>query len=148
MFKIGLTLGLVGGSSWAWAAEPLSGVATNLSSSAVGVEDSLGRLLSGLLLVIGLIILLGWIVRRWHLLPRQEGQLIQLVASQSIGPRERVVLLQVGNQQILLGVSQGQITPLHVLNEALPIPVHPTPAPSEFARHLMEFMGRKDKDKT
>ena len=34
-----------------------------------------------------------------------------------MGPRERVVLLQVGNAQLLLGVTPGRIQSLHVLDE-------------------------------
>ena len=33
---------------------------------------------------------------------------------------DRLVLVQVGNEQILLGLTPGRITPLHVLKEPLP----------------------------
>ena len=130
------------------ANEPLVGVTAALANSTAGLEDSVTRVLSGLLLVIGLIILLAWLARRGHWLARPEGQIIQIIASQSIGPRERLVLVQLGAQQVLLGVSQGQITPLHVLPEPVPCPVAAPPVPApDFARYFMEFMGRKDKDK-
>ncbi|MCY1385328.1 Flagellar biosynthesis protein, FliO [compost metagenome] len=53
------------------------------------------------------------------------------------------MLVQVGGEQILLGISAGRITPLHVLKE----PVHladAEAAPPEFAQRLMELLG-KDK---
>jgi len=128
-----------------WAAEPLS--ASNATAANTGLEHSLSKMLLGLLLVIGLILFLGWLVRRLQLIPRQTGQVIQLVASQSLGPRDRLVLVQVGNQQILLGLSPGQITPLHVLAEPVSIPEVAPVAPPEFAQRLMEFMSRADKDK-
>ncbi|MCY1384685.1 hypothetical protein D9M69_729740 [compost metagenome] len=53
------------------------------------------------------------------------------------------MLVQVGGEQILLGISAGRITPLHVLKE----PVHlaeTEAAPPEFAQRLLELLG-KDK---
>lgn len=123
---------------------PLSSV----GFSGTGLEDSLTRLLSGLLLVIALILVLGWVVRRLQLVPRQTGQIIKVLANQPLGPRERLVLVQVGEQQLLLAFCQGQITPLHVLEAPVVIPESAPAAPPEFAQRLMEFMSRdKDKDK-
>lgn len=114
--------------------------------SGTGLEDSLTRMLSGLLLVVSLIFLLGWLVRRLQLVPRQAGQVIQVLANQPLGPRERLVLVQVGEQQLLLAFCHGQITPLHVLETPVVIPEAAPAATSEFAQRLMEFMSR-DKDK-
>ena len=72
----------------------------------------LSKLLLGLLLVIGLIFLLAWLRRVQQLNPR-GAQVIKLVSSQALGPRERLVLVQVGGEQILVGLSGGRITPLH-----------------------------------
>ena len=57
------------------------------------------------------------------------------------------MLVQVGNEQILLGLSAGRITPLHVLKE----PVHLADAEQatpEFAQRLMELLGKDQKDKS
>ena len=53
-----------------------------------------------------------------------------------MGPRERIVLLEVGETQLLIGVAPGRIQTLHVL--ASPVDVsQPHNAPrSSFARHL------------
>ena len=56
------------------------------------------------------------------------------------------MLVQVGNEQVLLGLSAGRITPLHTLKE----PVHLAdgePATPEFAQRLMELLGKDQKDK-
>ena len=67
------------------------------------------------------------------------------MASQVLGPRDRLLLVQVGGEQILLGISAGRITPLHVLKE--PVPVAATEAaPPEFAQRLMELLGKDQKD--
>jgi flagellar protein FliO/FliZ len=68
------------------------------------------------------------------------------VGSRALGPRDRLVLVQVGEEQILLGLTPGRITPLHVLKH--PVGVAQTEAATpEFAQRLMELMGKDQKDK-
>jgi flagellar protein FliO/FliZ len=72
---------------------------------------------------------------------------IKVVASQALGPRDRLVLVQVGGEQILLGLSAGRISPLHVLSEPVHLP-DGEPASAEFAQRLMELLGKDQKDKS
>lgn len=129
------------------AAEPLA-TATAAAAPVVGsgIGGQLTQLVLGLLLVLGLIFGLAWLLRRvQHAAPRQ-GQVIELISSRALGARDRLVLVQVGNEQILLGLTPGRITPLHVLKEPVALPSTPQPATPEFAKRLMELMGnQKDK---
>lgn len=112
-----------------------------------GVAGQLMQLLFGLLMVIGLIFALAWVMRRVQQFGPRSGQAIKLVASQALGPRDRLLLVQVGGEQILLGISAGRITPLHVLKE--PVLLHDAePATPEFAQRLMELLGKDQKDKS
>ncbi|WP_414705915.1 flagellar biosynthetic protein FliO [Pseudomonas sp.] len=133
----------------ALAAEPAVQAAAPqvVGSLPVGMGGQLMQLLFGLLLVIGLIFALAWTMRRVQRSGPGNAQLIELLGSRALGPRDRLVLVQVGNEQILLGVTPGRITPLHVLKEPVQVPVREQATP-EFARRLMEIMGNKDqKDK-
>ena len=131
---------------------PLSALAAETTASPTPMAGSnlagqLGQMLLGLLLVIGLIFALAWLLRRVQQLTPRTGQVIKLLATQPLGPRDRLVLVQVGNEQILLGLSAGRIAPLHVLKE----PVHladAEPATPEFAQRLMELLGKDQKDKS
>lgn len=126
----------------ALAAEPPA-VTTPLATSDVGGQ--LVQLMLGLLLVVALIFALAWLLRRVQQIGPRGNHAIKLLASQALGPRERLVLVQVGNEQVLLGLSAGRITPLHVLKE----PVHLSdgePATPEFAQRLMELLGKDQKD--
>nr|WP_253911969.1 flagellar biosynthetic protein FliO [Pseudomonas sp. CVAP\ len=128
----------------AWAAEPVAAVATPAVGS--GVAGQLTQLVLGLLLVLGLIFFLAWLLRRVQQAgPAGKGQVIELIGSRALGPRDRLVLVQVGNEQILLGLTPGTITPLHVLKEPVQVPSTEQATP-EFAQRLMELLG-KDKDK-
>jgi flagellar protein FliO/FliZ len=130
------------------AAEPVA-TATTAAAPAVssGVAGQLTQLVFGLLLVLGLIFFLAWLLRRVQQAgPAGKGQVIEIVGSRALGPRDRLMLVQVGNEQILLGLSPGSITALHVLKEPVQVPSTEKPTP-EFAQRLLEMLGKDQKDK-
>ena len=128
----------------ALAAEPVAQVA---AAPAVGsVSGQLTQLVLGLLLVIGLIFVLAWLMRRVQRIGPGNGQVIELVGSRALGRRARLVLVQVGEEQILLGITPGRITPLHVLKTPVDA-VKTEAATPEFAQRLMELLGKDQKDK-
>ena len=129
------------------AAEP---VATAAAAPAVSsdVAGQLTQLVFGLLLVLGLIFFLAWLLRRVQQAgPAGKGQVIEIVGSRALGPRDRLMLVQVGNEQILLGLSPGTITALHVLKEPIEVPTTTEKATPEFAQHLLKILGKDQKDK-
>lgn len=104
---------------------------------------SLGGLVFSLLLIVGLILALGWLARRT---PGFGGGAaskngLRLVASLPIGARERVVVVEVGGTQLLLGVGAGGVRTLHTLDE--PLPESAPGAPSPFAQVLAQHFGKK-----
>ncbi|MGL4318591.1 MAG: flagellar biosynthetic protein FliO [Pseudomonas sp.] len=127
----------------ALADEPAAKAVTPLAGSDIGGQ--LVQLLFGLLLVVGLIFALAWVLRRVQQITPRGGQVIKLVASQALGPRDRLLLVQVGGEQILLGISAGRIAPLHVLKEPVQLGEGEAATP-EFAQRLMELLGKDQKD--
>jgi flagellar protein FliO/FliZ len=123
----------------ATTAAPAAPVAGSLGS---GIGGQLLQLVLGLLLVIGLIFVLAWLMRRVQRAGPAGNQVIKLVGSRALGTRDRLVLVQVGNEQVLLGVSPGTITALHVMKEPVDVP-DPQNAPPEFAKRLFEALGNK-----
>jgi flagellar protein FliO/FliZ len=107
-----------------------------------GIGGQLLQLVLGLLLVIGLIFVLAWLMRRVQRAGPAGNQVIKLVGSRALGTRDRLVLVQVGNEQVLLGVSPGSITALHVMKDPVDVP-DPQNAPPEFAKRLLEALGNK-----
>lgn len=101
-----------------------------------GVAGVTGALLL-VLLVIGA---LAWGMRRFGRVQLGVSGAIRVLAASSVGQRERVVLVQVGETQLLLGVAPGRVQTLHVLEEPLS-----DPAPGQgtgFAERLAAAMGR------
>lgn len=124
------------------AAEPAA-----QAPAASGIGGQLVQLVVGLLLVIGLIFLLAWMMRRVQRLGPNGGKIIKIVATQALSPRDRLVLVQVGNEQILLGLTPGRINQLHVMAEPVHLP-DAEPASTEFSQRLMELLGKDQKDKS
>lgn len=126
------------------AAESAAAASVPASGGELGAQ--LMQLMLGLLLVIGLIFLMAWLVRRLQQVVPRGGQVIQLLASQSLGARERLLLVEVGGEQLLLGLTPGNITTLHVLSK--PVSTETAqPASPEFAQRLMELLGKQQKDR-
>ncbi len=66
-------------------------------------------------LVIGLLLGLLWTLRRLQggsLLARKSTQRLQILESLSIGPRQKIMLIQVDGHDVLIGVTAQQLTAL------------------------------------
>lgn len=130
----------------ALAAEPVAQVAAAAPVASSGIGGQLTQLVLGLLLVVGLIFVLAWLMRRVQRIGPGNAQVIEMIGSRALGPRDRLVLVQVGEEQILLGITPGRITPLHVLKTPVEATRTETATP-EFAQRLMELLGKDQKDK-
>ena len=66
-----------------------------------------------ILLLVGVLVLL----RRFNGVSGQMSGNMRVLSSVGVGQRERAVLLQVGDQQILVGVGPGNVRKIHVFDE-------------------------------
>lgn len=100
--------------------------------------------LGGILL---LILLAGWLFRRLGFAPQaRNSKLLNLRASCQVGQRERVVVIEVDNTLLVLGVTAQQITPLH----QLPVPAQDSNAadatpPADFRQLMQKVLKRPEK---
>lgn len=92
--------------------------------------DYLMQILASMLLVIGLILVLLWVLRRFNGVGQGAGMgsTLSVVSSVSLGQRERAVLVAAGGQHILVGIAPGHIAALHVFDEPLELPSTQPPA--------------------
>ncbi len=72
------------------------------------------RIFGSLVLVFGLLGGLLWGLKRLQLRiqPGQPGRRLQVLESTSVGPRQKLALVRVGTQELLVGVSPGHMTAL------------------------------------
>ena len=104
------------------AAIPQAAAAVGRTTPTVSrtVAESLVQILLGLILVLLVIAAVAWLLRRFGHLQSGAGGALRIVGGLSLGPRERAVLIQVGERQLLLGVAPGRVQMLHVLDQELP----------------------------
>jgi flagellar protein FliO/FliZ len=115
----------------------MTGMAEPASPLSIG---SLTQLSLSLIAVVALILGLGWVLKRFKLAgPRAAGDMA-ILDDLRLGPRERIVLIRVGEAQLLVGIAAGSITPLTPLS--LPITLKANPATPAFAERLREMMKR------
>ena len=72
-----------------------------------------------LVLVVALILALAWLLKKLPGAGLKALPGLRVVASLAVGPKERVVLVDVGGQQLLLGVTQHNVSLLHTLAEPI-----------------------------
>ena len=95
------------------AVEPVASTATMTTSGTAYV----GQVLMGLLAVLLLIVALGWLLKRFGQGGLLANQHMKVVASMPLGTRERLLVVDIAGQQLLLGISAGTISTLHTFPE-------------------------------
>jgi flagellar protein FliO/FliZ len=78
------------------------------------------NMLGGLLVVIALIFLLAYLVKRLKLVPSSHG-VLKTLAVTPLGQREKMVLVEVDGQQYLLGVTSQQVSLIDKLDTPITI---------------------------
>lgn len=127
------------------------------SAEAVSKPSGAAALLQtfiGLGVVIALILTLAWVSRRLSGGRLGNASFMKVLAVQPLGTREKIILVDVAGQQMMLGVTPGRIVTLHVFDE----PVLPVPDTEErksgnlaartstdFSRKLQEFLAQGSK---
>ncbi|MGO4280376.1 flagellar protein FliO/FliZ [Cupriavidus sp. OV038] len=86
------------------------------SAPVISGGASLAQAGLGLFAVIALILGMAWLARRVGLVRHGSGgATMKVVGSLMLGARQKVVMVEVGDTWLVLGVSAGEIRPLHTL---------------------------------
>lgn len=106
------------------------------------------QVLFGLLLVLAAVAATAWLLRRFSQGRNVMGGAVRVVGGVALGPRERLVLVEVGETWLLLGVAPGQVNALHTM----PRPedagkVETLPAEAGFSAWLLQAMHNRSKNK-
>lgn len=122
---------------------PLSQDAVKQDAVKIGSGTHLASVALGLVLVVGLILVLAWFMRRFNQGGIFNNSAIKIMAAMPLGTRERLLVVDVAGQQILLGVTATQINTLHVFNEPV-IEANNPAGSSDFGRKLLAVLQQKD----
>ena len=116
------------------------------SAPVISGGASLAQAGLGLFAVIALILGMAWLARRVGLVRHGTGgAAMKVVGSLTLGARQKVVMVEVGDTWLVLGVSAGEIRPLHTLpaqpDAMVPAGTNaPQPLQGGFGERLMRAM--------
>lgn len=107
----------------ALAALPLAlpAVAAAAEQGNASLTTPLIKLALGLVGVVAALLLFSRVLPRLNGLTATGHAKFRVLASLPVGQRERIVLMQAGQKQIVVGVAPGRVNALHVLDESLDV---------------------------
>jgi flagellar protein FliO/FliZ len=128
----------------AWAAPGSATVAA--ATPAPAAAGSLLQVLLGLIVVLGLLALCAWILRRFSAAKGNSGTTIRVVGGVSLGTRERVLVIEVADQWIVVGVAPGRINALSTMpKQDAPLPSGDTAQPPRnFSNWLAQSLDKRN----
>jgi len=105
------------------------------------------QIIFSLLLVLAAIVLVAWLLKRVNATQLGAGNQLKVLGSVAVGQRERIVLVEVKDTWLVVGVGPGQIRTLHTLHKqelADSANLAPDPLSSEnkFAKLLSSLLHR------
>lgn len=92
----------------------LIAAAPAIAAPDINVGGELLRVILSLVGIIVLILVAGWLSRRLRMHGTQGGRRIRCVETYAVGARDRLLLLEVDGQRLLVGAGQGGMRALHV----------------------------------
>lgn len=123
------------GPVWALVNEKDTPRSINLAPDPVS-SGEIAQLLIGLFIVIGAIIAVAFFMKKYGRLQYGNHSNLKVVSGISLGQRERAVVVQVGDKQLLLGIAPGRVQTLYELEKPLVQNVPESFAGRTFAERL------------
>jgi len=130
------------------AAEATGPAAPATPGPAPDFAAGLGQMAFGLAVVIALLFGCLWAIKRLSAPRGTAGAAMKVLGAVAVGPRERVVLVRLGDKVLVLGVAPGNVQTLHVMDtDELPAPggsVAPGSGDKNFPGWLRQAMERRN----
>jgi len=116
-------------------------------SAAHSTGGGLVEVTLALIVIVALIAGLAWLLKRTRGFGAGTQERIQVLSSRTLGPKERCVLVRVGDTDILVGVAAGSVNTLHVFPAGANTDAPPAPADTgtktpNFKDMLMRSLGK------
>ncbi len=78
-------------------------------------SGSVMQIIFSLILVLAAVAVVAWIMKRINLPQHGAASLLKGISGVAVGPRERVVLMEVNDTWLIVGVAPGQVRTLHTM---------------------------------
>lgn len=112
------------------------------SSDALIGMAALGKTAAALALVVAIIFLCSFLLKRWTRQGSHQNVNLNVVGSKPVGNRERVVIVDVEGTWLVLGVGNGHISKLHELSAPRPSSRDNAPSP-RFSQRLAKALQKQ-----
>ena len=110
----------------------------------LGFGGNLVGVTLNLLMVLAAIVILAWVFKRAQGFTQPAAGSLRVTATLPLGPRERILLIAVGDEQIVVGASGAGLRTLHVLEQPLPDAPHGPVVEGTFRERLLKTLGRTE----
>src|ERR1035437_9176133 len=87
----------------------VSGAANAAEQHAAASAGNLLQVLFGLVVVLALMAAAAWTLKRFGMAKNSTGTTVKIVGGISVGSRERILVVEVADQWIVVGVAPGRI---------------------------------------
>ncbi|MES1983103.1 MAG: flagellar biosynthetic protein FliO [Pseudomonadota bacterium] len=82
-------------------------------------SGSLLQIFFSLLLVLAAVMLVAWLLKRINLPQQRAGGMLKVISGVAVGQRERIVLVEINDTWLVVGVAPGQVRTLHSMPKAV-----------------------------
>ena len=106
-------------------------------------SDYFLQILLSLIFILLIIFFAAWFLKRTALVNGAADGQLKVLGGLSLGQREKVVILQVGKEQILVGVTTTHITKLHTLSEPIEVKASEPLTTVPFSAKLKEALSAR-----
>ena len=104
---------------------------------------SVAQVIVGLVLVLALIGIVAWLLKRVSSLRAPGAGLIRVLAGAPVGQRERIVLVEVGETWLLVGVAPGHVATLHTMPKSVSAAAPDVSTPAAVGASFSTWLNRK-----
>ncbi|MBI5660342.1 MAG: flagellar biosynthetic protein FliO [Nitrosomonadales bacterium] len=110
-------------------------------------SGDVAQVVISLLLVLAAVVLVAWILKRINMPQHGGGNLLKVVSGVAVGQRERIVLVEIADTWLVVGVAPGQVRALHSMPKAEAPALQtdaPTVADGKFQSWLKQVMEKRN----
>ncbi len=107
---------------------------------------SIVQIVLSLLMVLAAIVLVAWMLKRMNLTQKGNINGLKIITSVAVGQRERVVVLEIADTWLVVGIAPNQIRTLHTLPKSTDVsePVNDTTIKVPFNAWLKKMIEKRN----
>ena len=106
---------------------------------------SLLQVLLGLCLVLGVMAAAAWALKRFGAARLSSGAPVRIIGGVAVGSRERIMVVEVADQWIVVGVAPGRVNTLSTMpRQESPVQPHTASSPAGFSAWLRQAAEKRN----